>query len=56
MSAGRYQVPRVNNYYGDRTLKKRIPYLLNRLPANITNESNKIRFKFLLKKWLLQNY
>ncbi|XP_050554492.1 uncharacterized protein LOC126911441 [Spodoptera frugiperda] len=39
MAAGRFNVPRVTNYYGDRTLNKRIPYLLNNLPADIRSEA-----------------
>uniref|UniRef100_A0A2H1WAH2 SFRICE_029495 n=1 Tax=Spodoptera frugiperda TaxID=7108 RepID=A0A2H1WAH2_SPOFR len=45
MAAGRFNVPRVTNYYGDRTLNKRIPYLLNNLPADIRSEAKLNRFK-----------
>uniref|UniRef100_A0A2H1VTY7 SFRICE_017917 n=1 Tax=Spodoptera frugiperda TaxID=7108 RepID=A0A2H1VTY7_SPOFR len=55
MAAGRFNVPRVTNYYGDRTLNKRIPYLLNNLPADIRSEAKLNRFKPVLgdKKELL---
>lgn len=52
MTSGKYEVPRVNNVYGDRSLKKRIPYLLNHLPNEIREEKSKNRFKFKLKKYL----
>ncbi|XP_049871042.1 uncharacterized protein LOC126370262 [Pectinophora gossypiella] len=53
--AGKFEVPRVNNYYGDRTLKKRLPYLLNSLPENIRLEPNKSKYKKLLKQHLLDS-
>lgn len=53
MTAGKYEVPRVSNYYGDRTLKKRIPYIINTLPADIVHEPKKARFKYRLKKYLM---
>ncbi|KAF9799504.1 hypothetical protein SFRURICE_018691 [Spodoptera frugiperda] len=43
MSSGKYEVPRVNNVYGDRSLKKRIPYLLNHLPNEIREEKSEAR-------------
>lgn len=55
ISAGKYEVPRVVNYYGDRTIEKRIPYLLNSLPADIRNESAKHKFAKSLKEFLLNN-
>lgn len=55
MTAGKYDVPRVSNYYGDRTLKKRVPYLLNTLPADIRQEDNKVKFARKLKKYLLDS-
>ncbi|KAF9815263.1 hypothetical protein SFRURICE_001519, partial [Spodoptera frugiperda] len=45
MAAGRFNVPRVTNYYGGRTLNKRIPYLLNNLPADKRSEAKLNRFK-----------
>lgn len=54
VSAGKYEVPRVNNYFGDRTLAKRLPYFLNTLPEDIRHEPNKHKFKKALKKHLLQ--
>ncbi|XP_047024633.1 uncharacterized protein LOC124633450 [Helicoverpa zea] len=53
MAAGRFNVPRVTNYFGDRTLKKRIPYLLNSLPADIRSETNIKKFKRKLKLYYL---
>ncbi|XP_047025545.1 uncharacterized protein LOC124642082 [Helicoverpa zea] len=53
MSSGKYVVPRVNNVYGDRTLEKRVPYVLNSLPDDIRNENRKNKFKIKLKKHLL---
>lgn len=53
MTSGKFVVPRVTNVYGDRTLKKRIPYILNSLPATIRDECNKNKFKCKLKKYLL---
>ncbi|KAI5637432.1 reverse transcriptase (RNA-dependent DNA polymerase) domain-containing protein [Phthorimaea operculella] len=44
VSVGKYEVPRVNNYFGDRMLDKRIPYLLNTLPTDIRQETNKNRY------------
>ncbi|KAF9811808.1 hypothetical protein SFRURICE_021165 [Spodoptera frugiperda] len=41
-------------YFGDRTLKKRIPYVLNSLPADIRQENNKRIFKSKLKKYLFK--
>lgn len=54
VAAGKFNVPRVNNYFGDRTLKKRIPYVLNSLPADIRQENNKRIFKSKLKKYLFK--
>nr|XP_049702185.1 uncharacterized protein LOC126055726 [Helicoverpa armigera] len=51
MPAGKYNVPRVHNYFGDRTLKKRVPYVLNSLPADIRQENNRKLFKVKLKKY-----
>ena len=67
MSAGKFKIPKVHNYYGDRTLKKRIPYILyipyipykripyiyNSLPEDIRREPVLSRFKFKLKKYFL---
>lgn len=53
MSKGKFVIPMVQNYYGDRTLKKRVPYLLNSLPEDIRREPKLARFKSLLKKHLL---
>lgn len=50
MTSSRFIVPRVNNYYGDRTLKKRLPYLLNTLPEDIRSEGDKRVFKRKLWK------
>jgi hypothetical protein len=55
MATGKLFVPRINNYYGDRTLKKRIPYLLNSLPEAIRCERNKNKFKRLLRKHYLDS-
>ncbi|KAI5631696.1 reverse transcriptase (RNA-dependent DNA polymerase) domain-containing protein [Phthorimaea operculella] len=55
VSVGKYEVPRVNNYFGDRMLDKRIPYLLNTLPTDIRQETNKNRFASKLKRYLLSN-
>ncbi|XP_060805091.1 uncharacterized protein LOC132902787 [Amyelois transitella] len=55
VTTGKYKVPRVNNYFGDRTLKKRLPYLLNSLPENIRLEPRLCRFKNMLKKYLLES-
>ncbi|CAK1586673.1 unnamed protein product [Parnassius mnemosyne] len=52
-SAGKFVVPKVNNYYGDRTLKKRLPYFLNTLPEDIRREPVKNIFKNKLKQHLL---
>ncbi|XP_049886501.1 uncharacterized protein LOC126380976 [Pectinophora gossypiella] len=54
MSTGRYVVPRVNNYFGDRTLRKRIPYLYNMLPVDIRQECNINKFRKSLFKHLMQ--
>ncbi|CAH2088033.1 unnamed protein product [Euphydryas editha] len=53
MTSGKYVVPRVNNYYEDRTLKKRLPYLLNSLPQDINHNDKKTLLKIRLKKHLL---
>ncbi|XP_037874514.1 uncharacterized protein LOC119630122 isoform X1 [Bombyx mori] len=53
MSKGKFEIPMVQNYYGDRTLKKRVPYLLNSLPEDIRREPILAKFKSLLKKHLL---
>ncbi|XP_061728263.1 uncharacterized protein LOC133533314 [Cydia pomonella] len=50
----KYEIPRVTNYYGDRTLRKRLPYFLNSLPENIRLEPNKIKFKKALKLHLME--
>lgn len=50
MATGKLFLPRINNNYGGRTLKKRIPYPLNSLPEAIRRETNKNKFKRLLKK------
>ncbi|KAG7301489.1 hypothetical protein JYU34_014455 [Plutella xylostella] len=55
ISEGKFEVPKVNNYYGDRTLKKRIPYLLNSLPQDIRQEPMLSKFKTKLKKYFLLN-
>lgn len=55
VSSGKYDVPRVNNYFGDRTLRKRLPYLLNTLPEAIRLEPNKSKFKKTLKTFLLES-
>lgn len=54
VTSGKYEVPRVTNYYGDRTLSKRLPYLFNNLPDNIRMVHDKNKFKKLLKKYLLE--
>lgn len=41
----KFDVPRISNYYGDRTLRKRLPFILNSLPVDIRNETNKINLK-----------
>ncbi|XP_045505188.1 uncharacterized protein LOC123701725 [Colias croceus] len=55
VTSGKYEVPRVNNYFGDRTLDKRLPYFLNSLPEYIRTEANIHKFKSLLRKHLLQS-
>ncbi|KAL0879948.1 hypothetical protein ABMA27_002462 [Loxostege sticticalis] len=55
MSAGKFEVPKVNNYFGDRTLKKRLPYLLNSSPEDIHREQEKNVFKRKLKKYFIAN-
>ncbi|KAL0882702.1 hypothetical protein ABMA27_001125 [Loxostege sticticalis] len=55
MSAGKFEVPKVNNFFGDRTLKKRLPYLLNSLPEDIRREQDKNVFKRNLKKYFIAN-
>lgn len=56
ISAGKYFVPKVSNYFGDRTLNKRIPFILNSLPQNIRLENNLKKFSSLLKSYLLDSY
>lgn len=53
VTQGKYEIPRVNNFYGGRTLTKQLPKLLNDLPTEIRDETNKARFSRLLKKHLL---
>ncbi|KAL4710586.1 hypothetical protein ACJJTC_003222 [Scirpophaga incertulas] len=53
--AGRYEVPRISNYYGDRTIKKRLPYVLNTMPVDIRQETHKLKFKNKLRNYLLDN-
>ena len=48
-----FNIPKVINYFGDRTLKKRLPYLLNSLPAEIRQISEKVSFKNKLNKYYL---
>lgn len=55
MTSGKYDVPRVTNYYGDRTLQKRIPYLLNSLPEVIRTEPKFNKFKKKLRTFFLDN-
>lgn len=52
---GKYEVPRVVNYYGDRSLKKRLPYLLNTLPEDLRKEPSKVKFGRYLKRFFLEN-
>jgi hypothetical protein len=53
VSTGRLYVPRVTNYFGDRMLKKRLPYYLNSLPMAIRQEQNFKIFKNKLRMYLL---
>lgn len=55
ISAGKYAVPKVTNYYGDRTLSKRIPYILNSVPQDVRLETNVNKFGSLLKKHFLES-
>ena len=55
ISEGKYVVPRINNYYGDRCLKKRIPYLANQLPSEVAEAQYKRYSIKLFKKHLLSN-
>lgn len=55
ISMGKYSVPKVKNYYGDRTLRKRLPCLLNSLPEDIRSEPYKTKFKNRLYKYLMHN-
>ncbi|KAL4705563.1 hypothetical protein ACJJTC_006891 [Scirpophaga incertulas] len=53
VSAGRYEVPRINNYHGDRTIEKRLLYVLNTMPVDIRQETNKLKFKNKFRNYLL---
>lgn len=49
MTSGKFTIPRLSNYFGARTLKKRIQCLFIALPKVIRNE-----YKICLVKKLLQ--
>ncbi|XP_061728879.1 uncharacterized protein LOC133533837 [Cydia pomonella] len=53
VSAGKFVVPRVSNYYGDRCLHKRLPYIFNSLPSDIRQEDNKVKFGKKLRSYLV---
>lgn len=55
MSAGKFVVPRVFNYYGDRCLQKRLPYILNSLPTDIRQEAVKAKIGRKLYSYLIKN-
>ncbi|XP_061712347.1 uncharacterized protein LOC133521414 [Cydia pomonella] len=56
IAAGKYAALRVSNYYGDRLIEKRLPYLLNTLPVTIRQEKNKNKFKRPLFQHYLNTY
>lgn len=55
MVEGRYQVPKVNNKYGERQLNVLLPKILNQLPRNMLELKSINDVKRNVRVWLLQS-